>query len=193
MIEPQPVDETPARWRVWLRPILWGVVLLALNVGVYMALETSAGMALLRRLGSYNYLGAFVLMIVANATVIVPVPWPAILIPIARQSDSLLLIVLVGALGSAIGESVAFFVGRSGRGAVENTRFYRWVQIQLRHPWRAFLVLFALSAPPNPLFDIAGLTAGAMGLPFWMFFLAVFLGRIVRVGIFVYGGIELLP
>lgn len=193
MIEPQPVDETPARRRVWLRPILWGVVLLALNVGVYMALETSAGMALLMRLGSYNYLGAFVLMIVANATVIVPVPWPAILIPIARQSDSLLLIVLVGALGSAIGESVAFFVGRSGRGAVENTRFYRWIQIQLRHPWRAFLVLFALSAPPNPLFDIAGLTAGAMGLPFWMFFLAVFLGRIVRVGIFVYGGIELLP
>ena len=68
------------------------------------------------------------------------------------RSDNLALVILAGALGSALGESVAFFVGRSGRGAVEDTRFYRWVQHQMRHPWRAFVVLFGLSAPPNPAF-----------------------------------------
>lgn len=183
---------TPARWRRWLQPLLIGVVFAALNVLVYLALKTPTGHGLLRQLGSYAYLGAFVVMVIANATVIVPVPWPAVLIPIAQQSDSLALVVLAGALGSAVGESVAFFIGRSGRGAVENTRFYRWVHQQLRHPWRAWLVLFALSAPPNPLFDVAGLTAGAVGLPFWIFFSAVALGRIIRVGIFVYGGARLL-
>jgi membrane protein YqaA with SNARE-associated domain len=55
----------------------------------------------------------------------------------------------------------------------------------LTHPWRSFGVLFALAAPPNPLFDIAGITAGAMGLPFWMFFVAVFLARIIRLWIIV--------
>jgi membrane protein YqaA with SNARE-associated domain len=95
---------------------------------------------------------------------------------------------IAGALGSVIGESVSFFVGRSGRGVVEQTRFYRWVQRQLEHPWRAFVVLFALSAPPNPAFDVAGLTAGAMGLPYWIFLSAVFLARLVRFGIVAFFG-----
>jgi membrane protein YqaA with SNARE-associated domain len=119
-------------------------------------------------------------MLVANATVIVPVPWPGILIPIAQQSASLVEIIVASAFGSVLGESVAFFVGRSGRGVVEETRFYRWFQRQLDHPWRAFAALLLLSAPPNPAFDVAGLTAGAMGLPYWLFFVAVFLGRLVR-------------
>jgi membrane protein YqaA with SNARE-associated domain len=46
-------------------------------------------------------------------------------------------------------------------------------------------VLFLLAAPPNPLFDVAGLTAGALGLPFWLFFVAVLLGRMIRMTIFV--------
>ena len=123
----------------------------------------------------------FLITAIANATVIIPVPYPALIASIAARSDNLALVILAGALGSALGESVAFFVGRSGRGAVEDTRFYRWVQHQMRHPWRAFVVLFGLSAPPNPAFDVAGLAAGALGLPYWMFFLAVFLGRIIRI------------
>jgi membrane protein YqaA with SNARE-associated domain len=180
------------RWRLWLRPTLVGIVFLVLNVVVYLVLRTPAGRQVLRQLGSYNYLGTFVLMAVANATVIVPVPYAGVLIAIAQAGGNLPLIILAGALGSAVGESVAFFVGRAGRGAVEETRFYRWVSRQLRHPWRAFLVLFLLSAPPNPLFDVAGLTAGAVGVPFWMFFSAVALGRIIRVGIFVLLGVGLL-
>jgi membrane protein YqaA with SNARE-associated domain len=179
-------------WRAWLRPLIVGLVFLALNVLVYLWLTTPTGDAFLRRLGGLAYLGAFLVMLIANATVIVPVPWPAVLIPIAERSDSLALVILAGALGSVLGESVAFFVGRSGRRAVENTRFYRWVHRQMQHPWRAMAVLFLLSAPPNPFFDVAGLAAGAVGLPYWMFALPVFLGRIVRVGTFVIGGVELL-
>jgi membrane protein YqaA with SNARE-associated domain len=54
------------------------------------------------------------------------------------------------------------------------------VQRQLQHPWRAPLVLFVLSAPPNPFFDVAGLLAGALGIPIWMFFGVTFAGRIIR-------------
>jgi membrane protein YqaA with SNARE-associated domain len=178
--------------RPWLQPALVGLVFVALNVAAYLWLNSPGGQALLQSLRGYAALGAFVVMLVANATVVVPVPWPGILIPIAQQSDALWPIVLAGALGSAIGESVAFFVGRSGRGAVENSRFYRWVQRQLEHPVRAFAVLFLLSAPPNPAFDVAGLTAGAMGLPFWMFFTAVLLGRIIRVWLVLALGAELV-
>ena len=50
----------------------------------------------------------------------------------------------------------------------------------MTHPVRAFVALFALAAPPNPLFDVAGMAAGAFGVPFWVFASAVFCGRFVR-------------
>lgn len=186
-----PPAERPSRWGIWARPVAIGLLFLGLNVAVYLLLQTVVGREALHRLGDLSYLGVFFLLLLANATVIVPVPYAGVLVAVAQAGAGLPGIVLAGALGSALGESVAFFVGRSGRGAVEDTRFYRWVHRQLQHPARAWIVLFLLSAPPNPLFDVAGLTAGAVGIPYWMFFTSVFLGRIIRVSIFVLAGLGL--
>ena len=166
------------RRRLMIRPLLIALLAVALNIAAYFLLPPH----LVRRLGALGYLGVFAVTFIANATVVVPVPYFGLVARLAQELD-FAGVVLAGALGSVLGESVAYFVGRSGRGAVEDTRFYRWVQVQMRHPWRAFALLFALSAPPNPAFDVAGLAAGALGLPYWLFFTAVFLGRIVRVGL----------
>jgi membrane protein YqaA with SNARE-associated domain len=184
--EAAPVSISAAeRRRRIIRPALIGLGALILNIVIYLLpIDYSA-------FGNYAYLGVFLITAIANATVIIPVPYIPIIARVAAQSDSLLLVILAGALGSALGESVAFFVGRSGRGAVAETRFYRWVQRQLRHPWRAFIVLFLLAAPPNPLFDVAGLTAGALGLPYGLFLTAVFLGRIIRMGLIALAGIQM--
>ncbi len=159
-------------------------------LALYWLLLRPAAQEWLANLGHYTYLGAFLITLVANATVVVPVPYASVLAAIAARSDNLALLIFAGALGSVLGESVAFFVGRSGSGVVEETRFYRWIQHQMRHPWRAFAILFGLSAPPNPAFDVAGLAAGALGLPYWLFFSAVLLGRIIRVGVFVLVGLR---
>ncbi len=42
------------------------------------------------------------------------------------------------------------------------------------------LTLFVLSAIPNPLFEIAGLTAGSVRMNFWRFMSSVTAGKIVR-------------
>jgi len=184
--EAAPVSISAAERRKRItRAALIGVVALTFNIVIFL-LPIDYG-----AFGNYAYLGVFLITAIANATVIIPVPYIPIVARVAAQSDSLLLVILAGALGSALGESVAFFVGRSGRGAVADTRFYRWVQRQLRHPWRAFIVLFLLAAPPNPLFDVAGLTAGALGLPYGLFLVAVFLGRIIRIGLIALAGIHL--
>jgi membrane protein YqaA with SNARE-associated domain len=170
-----PLDPARAtRWRKWIGPILMGLLVLAANVGIYQ-LNIDY-----RIFGAYAYLGVFIVTLIANATTIVPVPYITIVACIAGQTDSLVLVALAGALGSALGESVAFFIGRSGRAIAEETRFYGWVKRQMQHPWRAFAVLFGLSAPINPAFDIAGLAAGALGVPYWLFFTAVFLARMIR-------------
>jgi membrane protein YqaA with SNARE-associated domain len=170
-----PLDPARAtRWRKWISPILMGLLVIAANVGIYQ-LNIDY-----RIFGAYAYLGVFIVTLIANATTIVPVPYITIVACIAGQTDSLVLVALAGALGSALGESVAFFIGRSGRAIAEETRFYGWVKRQMQHPWRAFAVLFGLSAPINPAFDIAGLAAGALGVPYWLFFTAVFLARMIR-------------
>jgi membrane protein YqaA with SNARE-associated domain len=179
------------RRRRMLRAGLVGLVALGLNVGLFLLLRTEAGRAWLVLLGNYAAFGVFLVTLIANATVIIPVPYPAVIASVAAHSDNLALVIAAGALGSTLGESVAFFVGRSGRAVVEDTRFYRWVQRHMRQPWRAFAILFGLSAPPNPAFDVAGLAAGALGLPYWLFFAAVFLGRMLRIGLFVLVGVQL--
>jgi membrane protein YqaA with SNARE-associated domain len=181
---PAPISAAERRRRL-LRPALIGLIALIFNIGIYL-LPIDYG-----AFGNYAYLGVLLITAIANATVIIPVPYIPLIARVAAQADNVLLVILAGAIGSALGESVAFFVGRSGRGVVAETRFYRWVQRQLRHPWRAFVVLFLLAAPPNPLFDVAGLTAGALGLPYWLFLTAVFLGRIVRIGLIALAGMRL--
>jgi membrane protein YqaA with SNARE-associated domain len=162
--------------RSMARTIAIGVLAVVLNVLAYYYLPPD----LARRLGALSYLGVFLITLVANATTVVPTPYIPIVARIATQIDNLPLLIVAAALGSVLGESVAFFIGRSGQTIFAETRLYVWVHRQLQHPWRAFAVLFLFSAPPNPVFDIAGLTAGALGLPYWLFFTAVFLSRMIR-------------
>lgn len=163
-----------------------GLLAVVLNVLAFYLLPPDLG----RRLGALSYLGVFLITLLANATTIVPTPYIPIVACMAAQSDNLPLLIVSGALGSALGESVAFFIGRSGQAMFEETRLYLWVHRQLQHPWRAFAVLFLFSAPPNPAFDVAGLTAGALGLPYWLFFSAVFLSRMVRIALIALAGIQ---
>lgn len=175
--------ELPQR-RPWLRPAIIGALVALINVGLYFLLPPD----LLERLGAFGPLSAFLSAALANATVIVPVPYYPLLIRLG-QTFNPVEVALFAAAGSVLGELVAYWVGRSGRQAVEQTRFYTWVQGQLQHPWRAPLVLFALSAPPNPFFDVAGLLAGALGVPLWIYITATFLGRIIRMASVVWFGL----
>ncbi len=180
------------RHQAWLQPLAAGVGFVALNIWLYLALQSPAGQAAIAQLALLAAPGAFLLMLAANATVVVPIPWPAILLPLAQQSPTLWPIVLAAALGSVVGESVAYGVGRSGQAVIADSPVARWVHQQLTHPWRAFIALVALAAPPNPLFDVAGLAAGATGVPFWLFFGAVLLARLLRFAVLLTVGIRLL-
>jgi len=183
---PTLVEPVQSGWRLWWKPILIGAVALLLNVLAYLLLPPE----LLTHLKGFGYLGAFGAAAISNATVLLPVPYYPV---IARLAQALNVwgVILAAAGGSAVGECVAFFVGRSGHDAIVETRINNWMERQMHHPWRAGLVLFALSAPPNPAFDIAGLLAGAFGLPLWLFLVPVFLGRIIRMALVALIGLNL--
>jgi membrane protein YqaA with SNARE-associated domain len=91
----------------------------------------------------------------------------------------------------ALGEITAYYGGYLGAEIVRGRelpgpkRFHATIERVLRGiSWLmarwGMATLFVLSAIPNPVFEIAGLTAGSVRMPFRRFIVAVTGGKIVR-------------
>ena len=185
-------EAPPSRGARFSRRIGVGAVLGALVVIVGGLLNIVAFLAPINYggFGDYAYAGVFVLTFLANASVVIPIPYVPIFLRVAETVPSVALLVFAAAVGSMLGESVAFFVGRAGKSVLaENSRIYRWMERVVHHPILSGLLLFVLSAPLNPLFDVAGLAAGALGLSYRIFATAVLLGRVVRFAVIVWIGL----
>jgi membrane protein YqaA with SNARE-associated domain len=156
--------------------------LFALNLAVFFAPIDY------RALASFAYVGAFLICLVANAVVAIPIPYIPIIAHLGATADSPALVVALGALGSVLGESVAFLIGRAQQGLVSEHPLYRRLHRLAERKWLAGLVLFALAVPLNPLFDVAGLAAGAMGMRYRVFFVAVLAARMIRLTLIVWLG-----
>lgn len=131
-------------------------------------------------LGGFAYVGAFLITLIANAAVVVPVPYVPIVAHVVTSADSPVLVVLLASLGSALGETVAFFVGRVERDLFTGHPWFERLRGFFHHERRAAVFLFLFAVPLNPVFDVGGLAAGALGISFRTFFVAVWLGRIAR-------------
>ncbi len=126
---------------------------------------------------SGGYVGVFVITLLASATVVLPVPGIATVFAVGGILNPLL-VGLIAGLGDALGESTGYLAGYAGQGVIENqavyTRFERWMK---RH---GTLTIIILSAIPNPLFDLAGIAAGALRFPVARFFLSCLLGKSIK-------------
>jgi len=133
----------------------------------------------LTQLESFGYIGAFVIALISNATVIFPAPGWAIIIAMGRVLDPVLLAIAAG-LGSGLGELSAFALGYGGAAAAQSEKL---VQLREQKKWLKkydVLAIFVLAAIPNPLFDLAGIAAGAMKMPVWRFLIPCILGKIIK-------------
>lgn len=128
----------------------------------------------LKELSSLGYLGAFVISMIFNATLILPVGNMAILIALGATLPSPALVGLAGGLGAALGELTGYLAGRSGRALISRSRMYTRIEVRVQR-W-GWLAVFVLSVVPF-IFDLVGLAAGAIRLPLWKFFLACWVGR----------------
>ena len=144
------------------------------------------------RLGELLYPGIFALTFIANASVVVPIPYVPIIVRVANVAPSAALVVIAAAAGSMLGESVSFFIGRAGQHVLRESRITRAMERVVHRPLLAGGLLFLLAAPLNPFFDVAGLAAGALGLRYRVFAGAVFLGRCARFAVIVSVGLGFL-
>jgi membrane protein YqaA with SNARE-associated domain len=158
------------------------VFLVAFNIAVYFApIDYSA-------FTSFAYLGAFIVTLLANALIAVPIPYIPIVAHIGATAELPWLVVVLAALGSVLGESVAFLAGRLELGLVSEHPIYRRLHRVAQRPLLAGVLLFAFAALPNPIFDVGGIAAGAVGVPYRVFFVAVLAARLVRIALIVWLG-----
>jgi uncharacterized membrane protein YdjX (TVP38/TMEM64 family) len=134
---------------------------------------------------AYGYPGIFLIMLLANATVILPAPGVAVVFAMGSVFHPLGVAFAAGA-GGAIGELTGYLAGYGGQAVVENTKIYEKIS-----PWiskyGAWMIL-VLSAFPNPFFDIAGIAAGIAKIPLWQFLLACWVGQTIKMAMFAYAG-----
>ncbi len=158
-------------------------------------------------LEALGYPGIFLANFLGTATVFVPVPG------LTAAGQTLIVlgshdlfkpgVVLAGASGMTLAETTAYLAGAVARGVAEERkvplggRLGRWLHraaawIDWLMARYGFATLLVLAGVPNPLFEFAGITAGAVRMNFWRFLLAVAIGKTVRVILLVVIGDALL-
>jgi len=162
-------------------------------------------------LEALGYPGVFLANFLGTATLFFPVPGLTaggqLLIATLARTLNPVGVALLGGLGMATAEVTAYLAGR-GLLEVSSQRpmpiggpvgralsaIARWVdRLMMGY---GVPTLFVLSAVPNPFFEFAGITAGAVRMAFWRFFLPVLAGKMVRAFLLAFVGeriIDLLP
>lgn len=139
-----------------------------------------AAVALRSRFPTVRAAGYPAVMLVSffsSASIVVPIPG----IAVVCTGGVLLVPLFVGllsAVGEAAGELTGYAAGFGGRGVVEKRRLYEQLERWMRR--RGWAVLFLLSVVPNPLFDLAGIAAGAARFPLWRFYGVVLAGKAIK-------------
>ena len=176
-----------------LMAILVGGVLMSLSIGLLILpiwVDLSE-----ERFATFGYAGVFLANLVSTGTVFIPVPGlTAVGQALIVQQGAILNPVYIGLLGGtamALGETTAYVAGTVGSEVVQDQnvqapkpirrlveRVIHAIDWLLHHS--GLITLVVLSAIPNPVFELAGVTAGASRMNFWRFMAAVMIGKNIR-------------
>jgi membrane protein DedA with SNARE-associated domain len=158
-------------------------------------------------LAGFGYGGVFLTNLLSTSTVVIPVPGltataQALIIREGRHTAYPWLIGLLGGLGMGLGEVTLYYAGYLGAELARGSDLPGpdWLRRALHRvgagvTWLmghwGMATLFVLSAVPNPFFEVAGITAGSVRMPFRRFFVAAVAGKILRGMLLAYLGYKL--
>lgn len=171
----------------WVRAFLPLTLALLLSLAVVLLAYKFKGS--IKALEGYGYLGVFIVGFLGNATVILPAPSLVFTVALGGLFNPLLVGAAAGA-GEALGEMTGYLAGLSGKEIIRNQTRYAKMQDYMNR--RGGWIFFILAAIPNPLFDVAGITAGVVRFPVWKFLLSAWAGKTLKAIMFAAAGRQLL-
>jgi len=163
----------------WLKrniiPLLTLLLVIAITSGVFFCYQNFPDK--FDQLKNYGYLGAFLISLILNATVILPAGNFIVLFTLGGVLPLPVVVGLAGGAGAAIGEMTGYVAGYSGRAmVVKQGKIYARLEHEVRR-WGA-VTIFVLALVPLA-FDLVGIAAGALRFPLWKFILFCWLGRTI--------------
>jgi uncharacterized membrane protein YdjX (TVP38/TMEM64 family) len=161
------------------------LLLLIIGLSVYLFSIRSQ----IRELEGYGYPGIFVFNLLSSATLILPVPGVAVTSLMGAVFNPFWVAIAAGS-GAALGELSGYLAGFSGQVVVERTPIYERIEGWMKK--YGLVATLVLAIIPNPFFDVAGLIAGALRLPVWQFIAVCWVGKVIKMLLFAYGGAGIL-
>jgi membrane protein YqaA with SNARE-associated domain len=139
----------------------------------------------IKDLEAYGYPGIFLVSILSNASLILPVPGIIFTSAMGAVFNPFWVAIAAGS-GAALGEISGYLAGFSGQTVVERAGLYTKMETWMRK--YGDVTVLVLAFIPNPLFDMAGIIAGALKMPLYRFLGWCWLGKILKMMVFAYGG-----
>lgn len=171
MTESSPTPPDPNRRRMLIIQVLTVIVVIGASAAAVYFRDR------VQDLADYGYIAVFIVGLVSNATIILPVPGLAVSSLMGGVFNPWL-VGVVGGVGQALGELSGYMVGYSGHTLVdENLTYERLSRWMSRH---GMLTVFLLAVIPNPLFDLGGVAAGALRMKVWRFLLSCAVGKVIK-------------
>ncbi len=165
------------------RTTLLRIAVLVFVVGISVALYLLRDRV--QELRGFGYTGVFLISLFSSATVILPVPGVLVTSMMGAVFNPFWVAVAAGA-GAALGEVSGYLAGFSGQGVAQKAEIYVKLEAWMRR--YGGLTVLVLAFIPNPLFDVAGMIAGALKMPLWKFLGFCLIGKIAKMMLFAYGG-----
>lgn len=159
------------------------VFVVGLSIGLYLVRDR------VQDLKGFGYTGIFLISLLSSATIILPVPGLLVTSMMGAVFNPFWVAVAAG-LGAALGEISGYLAGFSGQGVAQKAEVYAKMEHWMRR-YGGWTIL-VLAIIPNPIFDVAGMIAGALRMPMWKFLLWCIPGKIIKNLIFAYGGDTIL-
>lgn len=177
----------------WWRLTLVVAFFVGLSVGIVFLLRFIEGFLKrpLEGFAVYAYIIVFFVSLLSSSTILLPAPGLLIVLTAASRWNPTW-VAIAASLGSTLGETTSYLAGYWGSKVVvkKESRLYARAERWMKR-YGMFAVIF-VAFVPFTAFDLVGIFAGVLRLPYWKFLLAVYIGRIPRAFIETYGGGGLL-
>lgn len=175
VIHKEPTEVTEEHRPKKFIPLLTLILVISITIGLFFLARRYPEK--IEEFENLGYLGIFLICLVSNASIILPVPGIFLSLPLLTVLNPAL-IGLVGATGGTIGEVTAYIAGYSGRAMIQNGWLHGRVEGWMKR-WGIWIIFMFAAFPLLPV-DIAGIVAGTLRFPLWKFLLVVWVGKSLK-------------
>ena len=134
----------------------------------------------------YGYVGVFVVSLLGNLLIFVPIPYLLLILGLGARFDPVL-VGIIGGFGATVGKIVSYTIGATGRKLLSQQRRERLDYAKALIGRYGALAIFFFAASPLPD-DVLYIPLGMMRYNLIVFFISCLLGKIVLTSFVAFGG-----